>query len=136
MKIGIYSIGLDGVSYLKAIALELPSYDYELYTDTRQIDLIETEQVIGKGLKELTRRQVGIIVVLEQSHRLVAFERFSNIEIIFSKTPHELKNYLTNNPELEKSLSKNQTRNITLTEHTPKTDLAVSAILGGILIRE
>lgn len=134
MKIGIFSIGLGGLTYLKAVARELPEYDYELLADTRQITL-PIEVAVGEGVKELLRRGSKLIVVLDPSHEAVANE-FSNTKIIFGEAPAELKNYLINNPELEKSLSRNQTRNITLTENTPKTDEVVANILGGTLIRE
>jgi hypothetical protein len=91
--------------------------------------------MVEEGVKELLERQVGMIVVLEVNHQ-ISSEKFPNTEIIFSSTPADLKNYLVNNPELEKSLSRNQTRNITLTENTPETDTEVATILGGTLIRE
>jgi len=86
-------------------------------------------------VKELIRRQAKLVLVLEQNQIIVS-EQFPSVKIIFSKTPTELKNFLNENPNLEKSLSQNQTRNVTLTEHTPETDLAVVTILGATLIRE
>jgi len=140
MKIGIFTIGLEGLKLLKAAAQELPEYDYELYVETRHKlklapEAFDIESTVGEGVKELIRRQAKLVLVLEQNQIIVS-EQFPNVKIIFSKTPTELKNFLNENPNLEKSLSQNQTRNVTLTEHTPETDLAVVTILGATLIRE
>lgn len=137
MKIGIFSLGLDGLTYLKSTARELPSYDFELYADTRKItpEALETVDVVEEGVKELIKRQVSLIVIIEQNQKM-PLDQFLAAKIIFSKIPAELKRYLNDNPELEKSLSRNHTRNITLTENTPETDKAVADILGGTLIRE
>ena len=137
MKIGILSLGLDGLTYMKSVARELPEYDLELYADTRQItsDISKVMGMVEEGVKELIRRQARLIVVLEVSHQ-ISSEKFPNVEIVNLATPSDLKNYLVNNPEREKSLSRNHTRNITLTENTPETDEAVATILGGTLIRE
>lgn len=137
MKIGIFSIGLDGLKYLKATARELPEYNFELYADTRKntSEALKIERVVEEGVKELLKRQTGLIIVLEESHKKAA-EKILNAKIILSSTPNDLKNYLANNPELEKYLSKKHTRNITLTENTPETDETIATILGGTLIRE
>lgn len=137
MKIGIFSIGLSGLKYLKEIVKELPAYDFELYADTRQIasEASEIESMVEEGVKRLLERQAGLIIVIDASHKNLS-EKFPNTEIIFSNTPAELKKYLIENPEIEKNLSRNHTRNITLTENTPETDEEVATILGGALIRE
>ncbi|HMO77767.1 MAG TPA: hypothetical protein PKA42_03275 [Candidatus Paceibacterota bacterium] len=138
MKIGIFSLGLNGLTYLKATASELPEHDYELLADTRQISMDATmiADAVEKGIKQLISRRASLIIVLDKAHEKVSEILPPKVEIIFSSTPTNLKTFLANNPELEKSLSRNQTRNITLTENTPETDLAVATILGGTLIRE
>jgi glutamate racemase len=68
MKIGLFDSGLGGLLILKAVAKQLPEYDYEYYGDTKNLpygDRTEEEiyQLTKVGIIHLFERQCVLVVV-------------------------------------------------------------------------
>jgi glutamate racemase len=68
MKIGFFDSGLGGLTVLKAVVKELPSYDYEFYGDTAHLpygDKTEEEiyELTKKGVEHLFERGCLLVVI-------------------------------------------------------------------------
>ncbi len=138
MKIGIYTDDLDGLIFLKTVVKELPGYDYELHIDTSYLsNKTDDLKALEEGTKALVEKGSEVIFVLSQDQvEQRKLNMSEKVKIVQIQNSADLKKYLENNPEVENSLSRNQTRNINLTEHTPETDRIVEVLLGGMMLRE
>ncbi|USN87894.1 MAG: glutamate racemase [Candidatus Nomurabacteria bacterium] len=68
MKIGFFDSGLGGLTILKAVATELPEYDYEYYGDTANLpygDKTEEEIFIltKQGIEHLFKKECLLVIV-------------------------------------------------------------------------
>jgi glutamate racemase len=68
MKIGFFDSGLGGLTVLKAVVKELPSYDYEFYGDTANLpygDKTEEEiyELTKRGMEHLFSRGCLLVVI-------------------------------------------------------------------------
>jgi glutamate racemase len=68
MKIGFFDSGLGGLTILKAVASQLPEYDYEFYGDTANLPYggrteEEIYQLTEKGIKHLFDRECRLVIV-------------------------------------------------------------------------
>jgi len=68
MKIGLFDSGLGGLTILKAVAKQLPEYDYEFYGDTANLpygDKSEADifELTRRGVEHLFLRDCAIIIV-------------------------------------------------------------------------
>jgi hypothetical protein len=133
MKVGIYTNNLEDIKFLKTLATELPYYDYELYIETRPAK--DTQKIAEEGLVNLIQKNSELIIDLTDTN-LEKINLTKSAKIIKVVDLIDFKNYLENNPEVEKTLSRNQYRNIFLTENTADTDKTLEHLLGGTLIRE
>lgn len=133
MKVGIYTNNLEDIKFLKTLANELPYYDYELYIETRPVK--DTQKIAEEGLVNLIQKNTELIIDLTDTN-LEKINLTKSAKIIKVVDLIDFKNYLENNPEVEKTLSRNQYRNIFLTENTADTDKTLERLLGGTLIRE
>lgn len=133
MKVGIYTNNLEDIKFLKTLANELPYYDYELYIETRPVK--DTQKIAEEGLVNLIQKNTELIIDLTDTN-LEKINLTKSVKIIKIVDLIDFKNYLENNPEIEKTLSRNQYRNIFLTENTTDTDKTLERLLGGTLIRE
>lgn len=133
MKVGIYTNNLEDIKFLKTLANELPYYDYELYIETRPVK--DTQKIAEEGLVNLIQKNTELIIDLTDTN-LEKINLTKSVKIIKIVDLIDFKNYLENNPEVEKTLSRNQYRNIFLTENTADTDKTLERLLGGTLIRE
>jgi glutamate racemase len=68
MKIGFFDSGLGGLTILKAVAKELPEYDYEFYGDTANLPYgnkteEEVFELTQKGVEHLFERDCLIVIL-------------------------------------------------------------------------
>lgn len=68
MKIGFFDSGLGGLTVLKAVAAQLPNYDYEYFGDTKNVpygDRSEEEiyELTKAGVRELFSRDCALVVI-------------------------------------------------------------------------
>lgn len=133
MKVGIYTNNLEDIKFLKTLTNELPYYDYELCIETRPAK--DTQRIAEEGLVNLIQKNSELIIDLTDTN-LEKINLTKSAKIIKVVDLIDFKNYLENNPEVEKTLNRNQYRNIFLTENTADTDKILERLLGGTLIRE
>ena len=69
MKIGLFDSGLGGLTILKAVARELPWYDYEFYGDTANLPYGDRNE---KEIYELTKKGVEYLFAKECSLVIIA----------------------------------------------------------------
>ncbi len=147
MKIGIFDLGTNGLSILKSVTKDVPQYDYLYFGDTENSETEgktdkELLSLIENGLKTLIDEDCALIIIAPnvstriKNNSHLSEDSNTNVILMSNDRPNIIKEYLTNNPEIEHSLSRGGNRNIKLSDNSKEYIKSVTDILGGVFIDE